>query len=45
MFILSDYQIYIKMMDQLIHFPLGKIEGERYEMWAVFTKFAEEAWT
>ena len=26
MFILSDYQIYIKMMDQLIHFPLGKID-------------------
>ena len=25
-FILSDYQIYIKTVDKLVHFPLGKIE-------------------
>ncbi len=25
-FILSDYQIYIKSADKLVHFPLGKIE-------------------
>ena len=30
-FILSDYQIFIKMADKLIHFPLGKIDKlQRY---------------